>query len=297
MPYRRLTGTEYATPQAGASRSSGTLAMQRHPDGHAASPTPPYLRREQNWSVQERYHQDAAGRRLEDDVVIGRTRTGRPRFARVQASIAERPSEWAWQYSREIAGPSAQRGRVAPRPADAGMSTRALWLGGGALILLASGVIAAIAMVQSSRPVPFETWAQRDLMHDPGAVPDLASSAASISDAADRQRGAADAGLAPETGVSSPEVEIAALGPILASATAAEEVTARLPLPAAAPAAVAAEASDPRPLRAPPRPVFKPPLMTSDHQEVDAPSIEPVAAANAGGGRGPLRLVPAFATR
>jgi hypothetical protein len=260
MPYRRLTGSEYATPQAVATRSSGTLAIPRISDLHAVTPTQPYLRREQNWSArQERPQQDAASRRRENDVAVGRARAERPRFARVQASIAERPSEWAWQYSREIARPSGKDGRIAATPAAAGASARALWFAGGTLVLLAAGAIAAVAMVQSSRPLPFETWARRDLMQGTGAMPDLASSAASLP-AADHERGAADASLASDTGMAPPEVEIAALGPILASATAALEVTARLPAPPAEPAAGAVQVSDAGPLRPPPRPVFKPSL-------------------------------------
>jgi hypothetical protein len=223
----------------------------------------------------------------------------------LHASIAKQQLDWVWHYSPDCAGPPGESERIADGPSDRGFSARTLWLGGIAFALFAAAVISALATVQSSRPLPFETWARRDLMQPtegiPGAMPidapgfgqvvsgpDGAPMAGSGPVAALYEAIAALAGVVaarPEPAVADPEpgevdaaldsyprlepsdIEIAGLGAILASATAAQELAADLPSPrVSAPIAGVGSPAE-RLLPEPPRTVFKPRLVSSSRGE------------------------------
>jgi hypothetical protein len=118
-----------------------------------------------------------------------------------------------------------------------------LWLGGVASGLLAAGLISAVATVQSSRSLPFETWARDDLMHlMPGATSTNAMVAPQLAGAPERARmvgptlpdhqpGEVDAALGSHARLEWSDIVIAGLGPILASAAAAERLATDLRLP------------------------------------------------------------------
>jgi hypothetical protein len=183
-----------------------------------------------------------------------------------------------------------------------------LWLGGIAFVLLAAGVISAVAIVQSSRPLPFETWARRDLMQRtdgmPGAMttdavaPGQSASApedaptarsgpvAALHDAiaalarvitaglepaaADPQPEAVDAALGSYARPEPSDIHIAGLGPILASANAADELAANFSTPWLSSTEVETRAE--RLFHAPPRPVFKPTLVSLSRGEPEEPA-------------------------
>jgi hypothetical protein len=180
---------------------------------------------------------------LEDDVAAGCARIGRPTFARLQASIAEQQLDWAWQPSSDSATPRGERERSGARITDAGVSTRALWLGGILFVLVAAGVIAAVATVQSSLPVPFETWARRDLMQradgSAAVLPyDTTAGLAGVGTArpesvpapavAEHVPAEIDAALGAPGRLEPSDIDIAGVGPILGSAATSKEFAARL---------------------------------------------------------------------
>jgi len=161
-----------------------------------------------------------------------------------------------------------------------------MWLGGIAFALLAAGVITAVAMIQSSRPLPFETWAP-DLRQRAGGIPGMTSMAAMVArqlagaperaravapTLPDHEPGKVDAALRSHVRVEQSDIVIAGLGPILASAAAAERLAAGLRLPPASvpPAQVGTGAE--RVLHEPPRPVFKPMLVSLSRGELDEPA-------------------------
>jgi hypothetical protein len=257
--------------------------------------------REQNGSaIHEQGPQVGSGSLPENVIAINGGSIDRPSFARFHASVAERQLDWGWQQCPDAAGPSHESQRNEPGHAGTGFSARALWLGGIAFAVLAVGILATVATVQSSRTLPFEAWARGDLMqraggmpgamprdamvpgqsagapqralmgragHDPiaalagpvAARPEPAATPAS----ADREPGQDLAALAPDAKPDPSDLEIAILGPILASAATAEQLAANLPLAPRAGVGTRAE----RLLNEPPRPVFKPTLVSSSQQE------------------------------
>ena len=290
MPLRRLTGSDQSIRQAAATQSAGAMRPEAH--AHMANSMQARLARERNWSTgHDQNHQKAATGLLENDFAHGGGRIGRPHFARLHASIAERPLDWAWQHSPDMAKASGQIEQIEGRPAGIGFSTRALWFGGIAFALLAAGIISAVATVQSSRPLPFEAWARLDLLQRadgaPGATASTALGANQLAGApegallakagpvaarhdvitalagvvAAREHGEVDAALASNARLEPSHVEIAGLGPILSGAAAAEQVAASLALLSLTTAGVGTGAER---LRAePPPPVFKPALVFS----------------------------------
>jgi hypothetical protein len=273
MPPRRLTGSDRAI-QHPAMRSAGPRLIRPSLRTCPTDSTPSQLAHEPTWSARHGPADQEAAIELVDG---GRMGLAGPRFARLHASLAERPLEWAWQDSP--ATPPARSERLDAGTAHAGGSAVRLWLGSIMFALLAAGVIAAVATVQSGRPLPFETWARRDLMQGAG---DLAGGTSAHAMGAGRfasppmvgrefvvaapgptaERDPADAALAWDPGRDAPEVDVAALGPILASAAAAAKLTAEWPGPLTAVQTVPASRSERLPLE-PPRPVFKPTLVSS----------------------------------
>jgi hypothetical protein len=253
MTHRRPLGSDRAPSPAVGTRSSGALTVRRN----ARIPSNPTQTQERRGPDRPVAHDpsqpDAQAPLLEAGIAGGRARRGRPGFARLHASIAATPMEWACQYPPSVV--TDPRGRAASVTAllNAGLSARAPWLGGVAAALLAAGVVAVIVTVQSGRPLPAGE------APSPQPITALAGSAEGlVSATADRARGATDPAAAPDG--SAPAVEIALLGPVLASAGEAEEVSARMP---ARPAPLWSAAADARLLHEPPRPVFKPTLVSA----------------------------------
>jgi hypothetical protein len=183
----------------------------------------------------------------------------------LQASIAASPMEWACQYPPSVVTDPKDRGASLVKLLNAGLSARAPWLGGVAAGLVAAGVIAIVATVRSGPSLP------AGQVPSPEPVTVLAGPAEGlVSAAAGRARGATDPTAAPDG--SAPAVEIALLGPVLASAGEAEAVSARLPTRTAAVWSAAAEA-DAHLLREPPRPAFKPTLVSA--ADGDRPALRP----------------------
>ena len=303
MPFRRLTGSDRSIRQATATGSTGAFAMRRDAHAHMANSMQARLARERNWSTgHDQSSQKAATGLLENDFANGRARIGRPRFARLHASIAERPLDWAWHASPDIAGLSDKSEQSEAGSAETGFSGRALWLGGLAFALLAAGIISAVATVQSSRPLPFETWARHDLVQRTDGTPDAmatdAMAAGQLAGALDgaptakagpvgarddvmaalagvvaaREPGEVDAALASNARLEPFDIHIAGLGPILAGAAAAEQVAVQLAMLSLTTAGGKTGAE--RLLAEPPRPVFKPALVSSlqPDETVRAPS-------------------------
>jgi hypothetical protein len=250
MTHRRPIGSDRATSPAVGARSSGALTVRRN----ARIPPNPMQTQERRGPDRPVAHdrtQPDAETLLETGIAGGRGRRGRPGFARLQASIAASPMEWARQYPPSVVTDPKGRAASAAKLLNAGLSARASWLGGVAAALLASGVIAIVATVQSGRSPPAGE------APSPEPVTALAEPAEGlVSATAGREPGAPDPAAAP--GGSAPAVEIALLGPVLASAGEAEAVSARLPKGAAAVLSAAAEAGGAHLLHEPPRPAFKP---------------------------------------
>jgi hypothetical protein len=262
MPYRRPIGSDCSVLQAVGARSSGAFTMRRDVPVLAANAAQIDPRPEPDRLLQHAPNQPAATSLLENDRGSRRTHGSRPRFARLHASIAECPMEWAWQYPPSVVIDPGERERRAGSPLNAGRFARGPWLGGVAFALFAAGVIYAVAMVRSGWPPA-------------GEVRPAAALTAAYQSGADRLGSAealvsAPAGPEPSaTGTAfpaaspAPVLEIALLGPVLASAGEAEEVAAKLPMRNAAVPAAAVEARGGRVLNEPPRPIFKPTLVSA----------------------------------
>jgi hypothetical protein len=265
MPRRGLTGSDHPIRPPAAIRPPSAMAVRGNVHAHMAASVQAHRGREQNWSAgYERNRHEAATGSRDNGVADGRARRGRPQFARLHASIAERQLDWAWHNSPDTAKASAERERAEAKSADTGPSARASWLGGIAFALLAGGIIAAVATIQSSRPLPFETWARDDLMQRadgvPGRMPTNGTAAALIvaPTAADGQRGEVDAALGSHARLQPSDIDIAGLGPILATAAVAERLAADPPSPHGWVSTAGVETRAGPLLPEPPRPVFKP---------------------------------------
>jgi hypothetical protein len=160
-----------------------------------------------------------------------------------------------------------------------------MWLGGIAFALLAAGVISAVAMIQSSRPLPFETWA-RDLGGMPGTTSTAAMVARQLAGAPESARVVAptspdhearrgDAALGSHARLERSDIIIAGLGPILASPAAAERLAADLRLRAVSVRTGKVGTGAERVPHEPARPVFKPMLVSLSRGELDEPARPP----------------------
>ena len=211
---------------------------------------------------------DAVGSRA-SDLAAGRARTGRPRFTRVHASIAARQSDWAWGNCLDKPEALPLKERIGAGPAGTGLPARALWFGGIAVTLLAASAIAAVATLQSGRPLPFETWARAELMQrgDAGASHMATGGAAAAPmvapAAADSERGEVDAALVAHASLEPSDVDIAGLGPILATAAVADRLAVELAGPKERVPAADIRTRLARLSPEPPRPVLKPKLAAS----------------------------------
>ena len=263
MPYRRPVASDFSIAQAAGTRSSGALAVRRHAPVDPEDAAQTDAQREPNRSMRHEGDQpEAVPGPLENHVAGGRARRTRPRFARLHASIAECPMEWARQDPPSVVIHPGEQAGIAAKLVNAGFSPRRHWLGGVAFALLAAGVIWAVAAIQSGRSLPGGGARSAGTLmaaHEPGAAqPGPAEAPASAG--AGRERGASAAGFAPAGSESG--VEIALLGPVLASAGEAEEVSARLPMGTAVAPAAAVGARVARLLHDPPRPILKPTLVS-----------------------------------
>jgi hypothetical protein len=262
MPYRRPVASDFSIAQAADTRSPGALAVRRPVPVDPEDAAQTDARREPIRSMRHEGDQPEVPGPLENHVAGGRARRTRPRFARLHASIAECPMEWAWQDPPSVVINPGEKAGIAAKLVNARFSPRRHWLGGVAFALLAAGVIWAVAAIQSGRSLPGGGARSADTLmaaHEPGAAqpgPDEAP----VSAGAGRERGASTAGLAPAG--SEPGVEIALLGPVLASAGEAEEVSAKLSMGTAAAPAAAVGARVAHLLHDPPRPVLKPTLVS-----------------------------------
>jgi hypothetical protein len=235
-------------------RSSAASTARRN----ARTPPNPTQTQEQRGPerpvAHDRSEPDAQPPLREVGIAGGRACRGRPGFARLQASLAAAPMDWACQYPPSVVTDPSGRAASVAKLLNAGLSARAPWLGGVAAGLVAAGVIAIVATVQSDRSPPAGE------ARSPEPVTTLAGPAEGlVPAAAGRARGAADPTAASDG--SAPAVEIALLGPVLASAGEAEQVSARLPARIAA--VWSAETRGAHLLHEPPRPAFKPTLVSA----------------------------------
>jgi hypothetical protein len=287
MSLRHLTGSDDSVQHAPAARASPYGPM---PTAQMANSIQAHLVHKQNGPARhKREHHETATGLPDKDLATGSARIERPRFDRVRASIAERQLAWAWHHSPDTASHLAESEPSGGKPTDTRLLRRAMWLSGIALALLAAGVISAAAMIQSSRPLPFETWA-RDLRQLAGGMPDITSTIAMVArqlaappesarvvapTLPDHEPGEGDAALRSHVRLEQSDIVIAGLGPILASAATAERLAADLRLPPAPvpPAKLGTGAE--RVLHEPPRPVFKPMLVSLSPGELDVPPRPP----------------------
>jgi hypothetical protein len=263
MPFRRPIGSDCSVSQAVGARSSGAFTMPRDVPVPAPNAAPIDPRPNPDRSLQhEPSHPEAATSLLVNDRGGRRTHRSRPRFARLHASIAECPMEWAWQHPPSVVIDPGERERRAGDPLNTGRFARGPWLGGVAFALLAAGVIYAVAMARSGWPPAGEVRPAAALTaaYESGADR-LGPAEALVSAPADPEPSAI--GTAFPAAGSAPALEIALLGPVLASAGEAEEVAAKLPMRSAAVPAAAVEARGGRVLNEPPRPIFKPTLVSA----------------------------------
>jgi hypothetical protein len=290
MSLRHITGTDDSVQQAAAARPSGIVAIR--PDAHAqmANSIRAHLVHKQNWPATDERDQHETATGLPDkDLPTCCARIERPRFDRLRASIAERQLDQAWHKSPNAANYLAESGPSGAKPTDAGFPRRAKWLGGIAFALLAAGVITAVAMIQSGRPLPFETWA-RDLRQRAGGMPGMTSIAAMVArqlagapesarlvapSLPGHEPGEVDAALGSHARLERSDIVIAGLGPILASAAAAERLAADLRLPPVSVPTAKVGTGAERVLHEPPRPVFKPMLVSLSRGELDEPARPP----------------------
>jgi hypothetical protein len=140
--------------------------------------------------------------------------------------------------------------------------------------------------VQSGRILPFEAWTRSDLMRLAGVVPGAVApdprgayevtaaperALIGAPPATDRAAGEVDAAIASPPDAQPADVEVAILGPILASAAGAAQVAAEWPVAPTA-ARTGTDSRSERLLLEPPRPVLKPTLVSSFQ-----PTSEPTA--------------------
>jgi hypothetical protein len=290
MSLRHLTGSDGSVQHGPAARPSGAVAIQPHAHEQMANSVRAHLVHNQNWPARHERDQDDATTGLPDkDLPICSAPIERPRFDRVRASIAERQLAWAWHNSLDTANHLAESEPSGAKPSDTRFPRRAIWLGGIAFALLAAGVISAVAMIESSRPLPFETWA-RDLRQLAGGMPGITSTVAMVArqlagaresarvvapTSPDHEPGEVDAAFRSHIRLEQSDIVIAGLGPILASAAAAERLAADLRLQSASVSPVKVGTGAERVLHAPPRPVFKPMLVSLSPGELDLPARPP----------------------
>jgi hypothetical protein len=245
MPHRRAVGSNFSISHALGTRSSGAFTVRRHVPVYAGNAAQTEASVVPNRPMRHEGDQQEAA----TDIDPGRTQMGRPRFARLHASIAECPMEWARQHPRSVVIRPGEREGLVAKLVNASFSARMPWLGGVAFALLAAAIISTVALVQSGRSPPAGEARSAGLLtagHERGVArpgpPEAPASAP-----AGREGGTIDTAVAP--GGAAPVVEIALLGPVLASAGEAQEVAAKLPMRTAAVPAAAVQAG----ANAPPR--------------------------------------------
>jgi hypothetical protein len=286
MSLRHLTGSDDSVQQATA-RPSGAVAVPPDAQAQMANSIRAHLVHKQNWPARhEREHHETTTGLPDKDLPTRCARIERPRFDRVRASIAERQLDWARHNSLDTANHLAESEPSGAKPTDTGFRRRAMWLGGIAFVLLAAGVISAVAMIESSRPLPFETWA-RDLTQRAGGMPGITSIAAMVArqlagtpesarvvapTLPGHKPGEVDAALGSHARLEPSDIVIAGLGPILASAAAAERLAADLRLPRVSVPTAKVGTGAERVLHEPPRPVFKPIPVLLSRGELDEPA-------------------------
>jgi hypothetical protein len=144
-------------------------------------------------------------------------------------------------------------------------------------------------MIQSTRPLPFETWA-RDLRQLAGGVPGITSTVTMVArqlagaresarvvapTSPDHEPREVDAALGSHVRLEQSDIVIVGLGPILAGAVAAERLAANLRLqPVSVPPAKVGTGAE-RVLHKPPRPVFKPIRVSLSGGELEEPARPP----------------------
>jgi hypothetical protein len=290
MSLRHLTGSDGSVQHAPAARPSGAVAIPPHAHAEMANSVRAHLAHKQNWPERHKRDQHDTTTGLPDkDLPTCSVPIERPRFDRLRASIAERQLGWAWHNSLDTANHLAESEPSGAKPTDARFPRRAIWFGGIAFALLAAGVISAVAMIQSSRPLPFETWV-RDLTQRAGGMPGITSIAAMVArqlagtpesarvvapTLPAHEPGEVDAALGSHARLEPSDIVIAGLGPILASAAAAERLAADLRLPRVSVPTAKAGTGAERVLHEPPRPVFKPIPVLLSRGELDEPARPP----------------------
>ena len=173
MSVPRLSCSDLAVPQAAARQPSGGIAIERAAPAQLTDLIGAYLARQQNnWLTTHEQDREATTELLENDVAAGRELIEGPRFAKVgNASIAKQQLDGPCQHRPDDEGSSGENERMADGPADRGASAHTLWLGGIAFAVLAAAIVSGLATVQAIRPLPFEIWAQRNLIQITDGIP------------------------------------------------------------------------------------------------------------------------------
>ena len=172
MSVPRLSCSDLAVPQAAARQPSGGIAIGRAAPAQLTDLVRAYLARQQNnWLTTHEQDREATTELLENHVAAGRVLIEGPRFPRWDASIAKQQLDWPCQHCSDGPGLPGESERMADGPADRGVSARTLLLGGIAFAVLAAAIISWLTAVEAIRPLPFEIWAQHDLIQSTDGIP------------------------------------------------------------------------------------------------------------------------------
>jgi predicted nucleic acid-binding Zn-ribbon protein len=198
MPVPRLSCSDPVVPQVAARQPSGGIAIGRADPDQMTDLIRAYLARQQNWLTTHEQDREATTELLKNDVAAGRALIEGPRFARSDASIAKQQLDWPCQHRPDDEGPPGESERMADGPADRDVSARTLRLGGIAFAVLSAAIVSGLATVQAIRPLPFEIWAQRNLIQITDGIPGATTTNAQNPDQLVRgPEGAPNAGSGP----------------------------------------------------------------------------------------------------